>query len=391
MPVSRMRIVLTANPHAGPLRAVDFFAGVGLAQLGLEAAGVDVVWSIDIDPAKEAIHRVHFGDRHATYHLGDIADVGALDLPANLDLAWASFPCVDLSVAGWRRGLRGSQSGMFWEFIRVLREMGLDRPPVVAIENVTGFATSHGGKDLRSAIKALNALDYSVDVLAIDARSFVPQSRSRLFLVALREPPKRPAPVNERIRPARLGLPIVDKRLRTHCADLPEPPSELCRGLETVVDSLPDDDPAWWTQDRVDAFVASLSILQAKRLRSLLNAPEPSHRTAYRRTRDGIPRWEIRSDEVAGCLRTARGGSSRQALVQCGGGHIRVRWLNPRECARLMGAHDYRIDGIGGNQLLFGFGDAVAVPVVTWLSEHYLIPHITRLAVNADDTPQVAA
>ena len=51
--------------------------------------------------------------------------------------------------------------------------------------------------------------------------------------------------------------------------------------------------------------------------------------------------WEIRSDDIAGCLRTARGGSSRQALVEAGHGELRVRWMTPREYARLQGAPEH--------------------------------------------------
>ncbi|MGH3234842.1 MAG: hypothetical protein ACRDOH_16630, partial [Streptosporangiaceae bacterium] len=80
--------------------------------------------------------------------------------------------------------------------------------------------------------------------------------------------------------------------------------------------------------------------------------------------------------DVSGCLRTARGGSSKQALVKVGGGNVRIRWMTPREYARLMGAQGYRLDGLRRNQALFGFGDAVCVPVVAWLAGHYLMPLI---------------
>ena len=65
-----------------------------------------------------------------------------------------------------------------------------DRPSVVALENVVGLATSHGGEDLSAAIAELNRLGYSVDVLTLDARRCVPQSRPRLFLVGAMEPPE---------------------------------------------------------------------------------------------------------------------------------------------------------------------------------------------------------
>ena len=82
---------------------------------------------------------------------------------------------------------------------------------------------------------------------------------------------------------------------------------------------------------------------------------------------------EIRSDGIAGCLRTPKGGSARQILLRVGKGEISIRLLSPRECARLMGADEYVISG-NINQALFGFGDAVCVPVVTWIGENYLNP-----------------
>jgi DNA (cytosine-5)-methyltransferase 1 len=82
----------------------------------------------------------------------------------------------------------------------------------------------------------------------------------------------------------------------------------------------------------------------------------------------------VRADDIAGCLRTARGGSSKQALVRLGDGRVRARWMTPLEYARLMGAGGYDLSAARTNQALFGFGDAVAVPVVAWLAEHYLMP-----------------
>ena len=133
------------------------------------------------------------------------------------------------------------------------------------------------------------------------------------------------------------------------------------------------DDERWWDARRTKAFVSSLSPIQLNRLEGLRQADEPTYRTAYRRTRQGKPVWEIRPDDIAGCLRTARGGSSKQAVVQAGNNLVRLRWMTPREYARLMGASDYRLDGLRRNQALFGFGDAVCVPVVEWLAENYLL------------------
>src|SRR5699024_4584874 len=130
----------------------------------------------------------------------------------------------------------------------------------------------------------------------------------------------------------------------------------------------------WWAADRVEAFVSSMSPVQVSRLNELKKSRTVTYRTAYRRTRNGVAVWEMRPDDISGCLRTARGGSSKQAVVKLGGGKIAVRWMTGAEYARLMGADDYTLTWHRDSQVHFAFGDAVAVPAVGWLAENYLIP-----------------
>jgi len=355
-------------------RVAEFFAGIGLVRMGLERGGLKVVWANDIDPDKAEMYRGHFRDEHDHYLLKDVAAVQPEHLPENLSLAWASFPCIDVSLAGNRHGLNGKHTGTFWRFIEIMEGLRDRRPPVVALENVTGLATSHRGQDLYDTVKALNDLGYSVDVLVLDARHFVPQSRPRLFIIGAQQPPEDIPVANDVLRPARVKAIFEDPSLRTHRALLPELDPPLKPRLGDCVERLADDDPQWWDERRTAAFLASLSQVQRSRLEVLRAAADVSYRTAYRRTRNGIPMWEIRADEIAGCLRTARGGSSKQALVQAGDGKVQVRWMTGREYANLMGARDYRLDGLRRNQVLCGFGDAVCVDAVAWLTEHYLKP-----------------
>src|SRR5690606_39094805 len=100
--------------------------------------------------------------------------------------------------------------------------------------------------------------------------------------------------------------------------------------------------------------------------------------------------WEVRPDDISGCLRTARGGSSKQAVVRLGNKRVQVRWMTALEYARLMGADDYNLSTARTNQALFGFGDAVAVPAVAWLAEHYLLPLVRGEFASRAKTPQVA-
>lgn len=355
------------------LAAAEFFAGIGLVRAGLERVGIDVVWANDIEPVKHAVYASNFDDAH--YVLRDIRDVQGCSVP-RVDIVAASFPCVDLSLAGYRRGLDGEQSGLFFELSRVLSEMGRRIPPVVMIENVSSFVSSRGGEDLRVSIAELNKLGYFCDVLTVDASWFVPQSRPRLFIIGSLEPlggaasgmagPLRSESVaafvraNQDLMFQELSVPIP---LRTD------------RRLSDVVERLDASDGRWWDGKRFGKFMGSLSPLHRDRLALLGQDGIMQWRTAYRRTRNGIPVWEIRSDDISGCLRTARGGSSRQAVVEVSSDGVRARWMTPREYARLQGVPDeFDYSAVTDAQALFGFGDAVCVPVIEWLAEHALVP-----------------
>lgn len=343
--------------------------------MGLESAGFRVAWANDYEADKKAMYDAQFPENPGhNFALGDIGQLDVDGLPKDASLAWASSPCTDLSLAGGRAGLAGQQSGTFWHFVRLLSELGDDRPEVVVLENVTGLATSHGGDDLVAAIRAFNDLGYSVDVLAIDARRFVPQSRPRLFLIGAQNPPLDVAEPNSELRPDWLQWVYGDPTLRTHRAKLPTPPAPLTSGMGALLEEMPSGDPRWWDAERTNAFVSSLSPMQRERVSAMRRESGIRYRTAYRRTRNGVAVWEVRPDDVSGCLRTARGGSSKQAVVRMGNKRLQVRWMTPVEYARLMGAGNYDLSTARNNQALFGFGDAVAVPVVAWLAENYLMP-----------------
>lgn len=360
---------------SGAPRVAEFFAGIGLMRAGLEAAGFEVAWANDIEPRKQQIYAANFGADE--YVIGDVRNVRGRDVP-DVDAATASFPCTDLSLAGQRSGLGSSRqqhlrpdgSSMFWEFARVLGEMESRRPLIALLENVLGFASSNGGSDLARAVLALNSLGYSCDVLAIDARHFVPQSRPRLFIVGLLDPSPEDRKTELEGQPAWLSRlrSIPEARLhRRALPALPEGPTDLNDVVETETSELLE----WWDHIRVERFIESLSELNHQRLDAMLRRGDIERRTAYRRTRNGRAVWEIRDDGIAGCLRTARGGSSKQALVEAGREHLRIRWMTPREYSRLMGASNFKL-GDRTTNALFGLGDAVCVPVVKWLCDHYI-------------------
>jgi DNA (cytosine-5)-methyltransferase 1 len=101
----------------------------------------------------------------------------------------------------------------------------------------------------------------------------------------------------------------------------------------------------------------------------------------YRRTRD-VQRAEIRFDDVAGCLRTPAGGSSRQTIVVVEGALVRSRLLSPREAARLMGLADDYVLPRNYNEAYHLACDGVAVPVVRFLAAHILEPVLRRTGLG---------
>lgn len=362
-----------------PLTAAEFFAGIGLVRAGLERAGIDVVWANDIEPVKRSVYASNFDA--ADYLLADVRDVRGASVPV-VDIATASFPCVDLSLAGHRRGMDGEQSGLFFEFVRVLEEMGERRPSVVMLENVVAFVSSAGGRDLRVTIEKLNALGYVCDVLTVDAKWFVPQSRPRLFIVGTSDQlgsaasgipgPLRSGPVASFVR--------ANRDLVLQELPVPIPPQDG-RGLADVVERFDPGDERWWMGERLGKFLDSVSPKHRPRLDLLQQYGSTQWRAAYRRTRGGVAVWEIRADDLSGCLRTARGGSSRQAVVKVTPEGIRARWMTPREYARLQGISDeFDFSAVTDSQALFGFGDAVCVPVVAWIAEHVLVPAAVDMA-----------
>ena len=359
----------------------EFFAGIGLLRMGLERQGWSVAFANDVDERKREMYDAHFGDADEHFKLGDIHELSAKDVPT-VTLATASFPCNDLSLAGSRNGLRGEQSSAFWGFVRILDEMKKRRPPIVLIENVTGFLTSHGGDDFKEALLALNGLGYRVDAFILDASRFTPQSRQRLFVVGVLQektsPPETQPLDGDELRPAALAQFISSHpEINWDIRALPAPPETATR-LEEILEDLPDDAPEWWSAERAEYLLNQMSPRHRETAERMIAGSRWSYGAVFRRVRQGKSMAELRTDGMAGCLRTPRGGSGRQILFKAGKGKFFARLFTPRECARLMGADDYKISA-PANQALFGFGDAVCVPVIEWIAEYYLDPVVNEL------------
>lgn len=362
----------------------EYFAGIGLMRMGLEAEGWTIAFANDIDPRKREMYGAHFADADEHFVLDDINALDHTSIPTTT-LATASFPCTDLSLAGGRRGLDNGESSAFWGFARTLEAMGDRRPPLVLLENVPGFLTSHGGADFEKALNALNELGYAVDSFQIDASRFVPQSRQRLFVVGVRDGDIQRDDVMEdllleesELRPASLARFIrTHPDIRWRIRRLPDLPRRD-RELRDIIENLPEDASEWWSDDRALYLLNQMSPRHRRLADQLIEEKRFTYGTVFRRMRKEKSMAELRVDGVAGCLRTPRGGSGRQIIVRMGKGSFRARLLTPREAARLMGADDFVIETTT-NKALFGFGDAVCVPVISWIARYYLAPLITEL------------
>lgn len=356
-----------------------------MARAGL-ADGWSCAFANDFDFKKAATYQANWGADGL--NIGDIRQVGIDKLPGTADLAWGSFPCQDLSLAGGGAGLKGERSGTFYPFWDIMNGLIKDGrgPRIIALENVNGTLTSHGGTDFVAIAETFSKAKYRYGALIIDAKAFVPQSRPRLFVIGVREDidieetmvsPEAIEPFHTRALQHAVGR-IPEKAKKNWLWwNLPTPPLR-----NSCFADLVEENPAsveWHTKEQTERLIAQMSPVNLAKLEAAKRAGRRMVGTVYKRTRPQQPegkvvRAEVRFDEIAGCLRTPSGGSSRQTILVVDGTRIRSRLISARETARLMGLpEDYRLPR-AYNESYHLTGDGVAVPVVRWLAQHLFEP-----------------
>lgn len=361
-----------------------------MARAGL--SGWRCSFANDFDPMKADVYRANWGEDDLV--CGDVADIETEQLHGRADLVWGSFPCQDLSLAGTSKGLGSStadkhtRSGSFWPFWSLLRDLKAEgrAPRTLVLENVYGAITSNSGRDFAAICEVIANAGYRFGALVIDGRRFVAQSRPRLFIVAVDESVSVPsslisdAPISAwtppRLRAAYDSLPPKVRASAVWWA-LPEP-TKTPKRFSTLIENNPTD--VRWHSDAETRQL--LSLMTAVNQAKVAEAKRKGRRVVggvYRRTRldengQKVQRAEVRFDEVAGCLRTPAGGSSRQIILVVDGETIRSRLLSGREAARLMGLPDsYKLPP-RYNDAYHVAGDGVVVPVVSHLAKHLLEP-----------------
>jgi DNA (cytosine-5)-methyltransferase 1 len=375
---------------------LEFFAGGGMARAGLGESW-RCLFANDFDGMKVETYEANWGTGDIKQK--DVASLALSDLPAHaVDLVWASFPCQDLSLAGGYRGLGrerdkvATRSGTFWPFWKLIRGLAQDgrAPRAIVLENVYGCLTSREGKDFASISSALAELDYRFGAAVLDAAHFVPQSRPRVFFIAFRGDQSIPASLiaegpQESWHPTALvqahaGVTAAVKQNWIWW--------RISRPLtrnSTFADLIEDAPTAvkWHSAAHTNYILNLMSSLNRQKVSDAIKSGRRVVGTVYRRTRpdeNGVKRQraEVRFDDVAGCLRTPAGGSSRQVILVVEGKTVRSRLLSPREAARLMGLDDDYVLPERYNHAYHVCGDGVCVPVVRHIAKHVLEPALVE-------------
>lgn len=323
------------------MNGVSLFSGVGGFELAMQRAGIDVTATCEIDRAARAVLEYHFPNAH---HFSDIKEVTARDLnQSRPHLFTAGFPCQDLSVAGKRAGLAGERSGLFFEIVRLLREV---RPRYFVLENVPGLLSSKRGRDFGIVLGSLVELGYGVAYRILDAQNFgVAQRRRRVFIVG------------------HIGN---DWRTPSEILAL----GESVRGNTTpsstkgaVVAALTANGVGTCGADDNQGQAGHLIAVPLTARHGRNNADDVPVLLTMREGKDGGGKGPLVSEDVSLTLATGNG----QVLILLTS--TSVRRLTPTECERLQGFPDgwTAVNNQKDSARYRQMGNAVCVPVAEWI------------------------
>lgn len=373
------------NTHA------EFFAGIGGVAFGLNH--FNTIWANDICPIKERTFKLNHNE--VEFICDDINNISAIDIP-DTTLVSATYPCTNTSCAGDRTGLLGIKSGVVYKWLELIKlKGGAKTHPFAILENPTGLIARNQGRDLADLVSQLNTLGYAVNLMVVDAKHFVPQSRPRIFINCIDREIK-----STNITPIKSSddLPkcqnLITNPLRkwiTKNTDLnlinvaTEPLPMRTLQLESLIDL---DDPN--THNWADAnFKAELTRLlvgkQLEKFQKLVSSPFKTVSTVARRGRthpngESFNATEINVSGVAPAQRPYKGGSSRCWVLVAGQGTFNFKVVTPRESARLMGFDDTFKLPSNAKEAYQCTGDSVVPQAVSWVERNVYRPllHLTQ-------------
>ncbi len=326
---------------------IDLFAGIGGMRLGFEAVGGECVFTSEWNKYARQTYAANFGEDEAGI-AGDITQIDARDVPDH-DVLVAGFPCQPFSIAGVskknalgrKHGFEDETQGtLFFDVARILAEK---QPKAFLLENVKNLKSHDKGRTLEVIRRVLvEELGYKVSMRVIDARSFVPQHRERIFIVGVAD-----ASVDLDLNEIELPNPFAGPRLGSilHPGD----------GTEEAEDPY---------TEGPDARVAEKYTL-TPRLWEYLQAYAQKHQAAG----NGFGFGLVGPDDVARTMSARYYKDGSEILIrQPGKG---PRRLTPREAARLMGFDSLRATWqipVSDTQAYRQFGNAVVPAAVQVLA-----------------------
>ncbi len=306
------------------IRFADLFAGIGGFRLAMESLGARCVFSSEWDKEAARVYRLNHGDAP----LGDITQIPESEIP-KFDALCAGFPCQAFSVSGKQRGFADSRGTLFFDVARIAKSA---RPQFVFMENVKNFARHDGGKTLEVVEGTMREIGYDFHAKVLNAADYgVPQRRERIYMVCFRQDLKR--------APFRFPQP---RPLTTSLNDLLLPKRKVSR-------------ECFIRRDDYRPTASAPGVASAQ--------PLPPRARKVGIVGKGGQGERIYDPSGVAVTLSAYGGG---AFAKTGGYMIdgKLRKLDTRECARLMGFPDSFKLSPSRHQAYKQFGNSVVVDVL---------------------------
>ena len=344
-------------------RFIDLFAGIGGMRLAFESVGGECVYTSEWDKHAVKTYLANFPDTHKID--GDINQVNPSDIPEH-DVLVAGFPCQPFSIAGVSKknalgkphGFRDKTQGTL--FFKIAEILDFHRPKAFLLENVKNLKSHDKGKTFQVICDTLNELGYTFHTRIIDAKSFVPQHRERIFIVGFRED---------------VGFNFEDMKI---------PKSDAGPKLRRIFHSEDGTElPSAYTEVNTGKVLEKYTLTE--NLWNYLQKYAEKHRARG----NGFGFGLVGPNDTSRTLSARYYKDGSEILVKQE--NYRPRRLTPLECARLMGfeteARQFKIP-VSDTQAYKQFGNSVVVPVVEEVANH-MLPYI--LGKKEGHTPKQLA
>lgn len=328
---------------------IDLFAGIGGLRLGFEAIGGECVFTSEWDKYSKQTYRANFPlDKHKIE--GDIRDIKAGDIP-EFDVLLAGFPCQPFSIAGVsKKNSLGRAHGFACDtqgtlFFEVQRILAHHQPKAFLLENVKNLVSHDKGRTFATIRHVLEQeLGYTISCRVIDAKSWVPQHRERIFIAGFKE--DCGFTFDDLVVPAASAGPKLGAIL--HPQDGTEPPE------------------APFTDGNIGRVCEKYTLTE--HLWNYLQRYAEKHQAKG----NGFGFGLFGPNDVARTLSARYFKDGSEILIRQEGRG--PRRLTPRECARLMGfeeprGRDFKIP-VSDTQAYRQFGNSVCVQAVRAVAEH---------------------